>query len=404
MDLVGNSTAVIDKLKFTGKPNDRLGEMMDYLRRTLQVRDVVVSGGDVANMPRARLEDFLTKLLHREHPRRPARHQGADRAPAALAAGRRAQRHGAGRHAGPPAGRSVAIHTHTNHANSVIPIVAEATRAMLDTGIRDVRNQGVLLNGVNADPVALLDLCFALLDGAQISAYYFYMCDMILHFRALAVSVAARSGCSTTSWATSGVRRPRGSCDVPFVGSAGCTSSPTTTPSAASPTGRRTTAPRSRRPPPTRCRAPTSTTTRSTRCRSPPAVVGRARQPRRERAQGRRGGRALLKAAAGGAPGVLDASAGQPTERFSYGVLSTMVVRVDTLAAASMRASRSSRVGRRGDPHLQDVRLVAGDRPAGLDLGQSAQAVGRVVRLGRVDRPDRHERRQGAGRAVHSPA
>ena len=36
---------------------------------------------------------------------------------------------------------------------------------MLDTGIRDVRNQGVLLNGVNADPVALLDLCFALLDA-----------------------------------------------------------------------------------------------------------------------------------------------------------------------------------------------------------------------------------------------
>ncbi len=34
MDLVGNSTAVIDKLKFVGKPNDRLGDMLDYLRRT----------------------------------------------------------------------------------------------------------------------------------------------------------------------------------------------------------------------------------------------------------------------------------------------------------------------------------------------------------------------------------
>ena len=67
MDLVGNSTAVIDKLKFAGKPNDRLGEMMDYLRRTPSVRDVVVSGGDVANMPWARLEDFLTKLLEIEN-------------------------------------------------------------------------------------------------------------------------------------------------------------------------------------------------------------------------------------------------------------------------------------------------------------------------------------------------
>ena len=87
-------------------------------------------------------------------------------------------------------GVSIAIHTHTNHANSVTPMVAEATRAMLDTGIRDVRNQGVLLNGVNADPHALLDLCFALLDGAQIMPYYFYMCDMIPFSEHWRVSVA----------------------------------------------------------------------------------------------------------------------------------------------------------------------------------------------------------------------
>ena len=67
MDLVGNSTAVIDKLKFVGKPNDRLGDMIDYLRRTPRVRDVVVSGGDVANMPWPRLEAFLTELLEIEN-------------------------------------------------------------------------------------------------------------------------------------------------------------------------------------------------------------------------------------------------------------------------------------------------------------------------------------------------
>ena len=93
MDLVGNSTAVIDKLKFVGKPNDRLESMMDYLRRTPQVRDVVVSGGDVANMPWPRLEAWLTVgARDREHPRHPARHQGADGSPPALAAGRRGRR------------------------------------------------------------------------------------------------------------------------------------------------------------------------------------------------------------------------------------------------------------------------------------------------------------------------
>ncbi len=63
MDLVGNSTPQIDKHKFSLKQPDRLEEMLAYLGRTPQVRDVVVSGGDVANMPWARLENFVDRLL-----------------------------------------------------------------------------------------------------------------------------------------------------------------------------------------------------------------------------------------------------------------------------------------------------------------------------------------------------
>ena len=44
-------------------------------------------------------------------------------------------------------GVSLAMHTHANHANSVTPMVARGAKAMLDAGLRDVRNQGVLLNG-----------------------------------------------------------------------------------------------------------------------------------------------------------------------------------------------------------------------------------------------------------------
>src|SRR4029079_1254445 len=51
MDLVGNSTAQVTKLKFDLKPTDRLDAMIEYLRANPGVRDVVVSGGDVANMP-----------------------------------------------------------------------------------------------------------------------------------------------------------------------------------------------------------------------------------------------------------------------------------------------------------------------------------------------------------------
>ncbi len=220
MDLVGNSTPVIEKLKFAGKPADRLGDMMDYLRRTPSVRDVVVSGGDVANMPWARLEDFLTKLLEIENIRdiRLAtkaliglpQHWLQDEVRVGM---ERVARTANSR------GVSVAIHTHANHANSITPLVAEAAMAMLDTGVRDVRNQGVLLNGVNADPHELLDLCFALLDGAQIMPYYFYMCDMIPYSEHWRVSVAdAQRLQHHIMGYLPGFATPRVICDVPFVG------------------------------------------------------------------------------------------------------------------------------------------------------------------------------------------
>src|SRR5680860_77087 len=220
MDLVGNSTPVIDKLKFQLKPVDRIDAMMEYLRSHPTVRDVVVSGGDVANMPWPRLEDFLTRLLEIDNIRdiRLAtkalmglpQHwlQGEIRAGMERVARTARSR-----------GVSIAIHTHVNHANSVTPLVAKAAGAMLDTGIRDVRNQGVLLNGVNADPHVLLDLCFALLDGARIMPYYFYMCDMIPFSEHWRVSVAdAQRLQHHTMGYLPGFATPRIVCDVPFVG------------------------------------------------------------------------------------------------------------------------------------------------------------------------------------------
>jgi lysine 2,3-aminomutase len=220
MDLVGNSTPTIDKLKFVGKPVDRHASMLDYLRRTPAVRDVVVSGGDVANMPWPRLEDFLTQLLEIENIRdiRLAtkalmglpQHWLQDDVRAGVERVARTAR---------DRGVSIAIHTHVNHAASVTPLVAQAAKAMLDAGIRDVRNQGVLLDGVNADPDALLDLCFALLDGAQIMPYYFYMCDMIPFSEHWRVSVADAQRLQHHMMGyLPGFATPRIVCDVPFVG------------------------------------------------------------------------------------------------------------------------------------------------------------------------------------------
>ena len=220
MDLVGNSTPSVAKLKFDLKPVDRLDSMTAYLRAHPEVRDVVVSGGDVANLPWARLEEFLTRLLEIENIRdirlatkalaglpqhwlQPEVVEGVGRV-ATVARAR---------------GVSLAIHTHVNHANSVTPLVARAARAMLDVGVRDVRNQGVLLHGVNADAHSLLDLCFSLLDGAQVMPYYFYMCDMIPAAEHWRVSVAeAQQLQHHLMGYLPGFATPRIVCDVPFVG------------------------------------------------------------------------------------------------------------------------------------------------------------------------------------------
>jgi lysine 2,3-aminomutase len=220
MDLVGNSTPVIDKLKFELKPVDRHDQMLEYLRTTPQVRDVVVSGGDVANMPWPRLESFLDGLLEIDNIRdiRLAtkalmgmpQHWLQDQVIEGMTRLNDKAR---------ARGVSTAIHTHVNHANSVTPLVAKATRAMFDAGVRDVRNQGVLLGGVNDDPHVLLDLCFALLDGAQIMPYYFYMCDMIPFSEHWRVSVSrAQELQHAIMGYLPGFATPRIVCDVPFVG------------------------------------------------------------------------------------------------------------------------------------------------------------------------------------------
>src|SRR6202007_2139344 len=116
-------------------------------------------------------------------------------------------------------GVSIAIHTHVNAAQSVTPLVARATGAMLEAGVRDVRNQGVLLRGVNNSSEAMLDLCFALLAGAGIMPYYFYMCDMIPgaeHWRLTLGEAQALQ--SAIMGYLPGFATPRMVCDVPYVG------------------------------------------------------------------------------------------------------------------------------------------------------------------------------------------
>jgi lysine 2,3-aminomutase len=220
MDLVGNPTPQVEKHKFGLSRDDRLTAMIDYLRATPGVRDVVVSGGDVANLPWPRLEAFVGDLLSVPSVRDI---RLATKALMGLPQYWLSDEVRAGMERLAAAARvrdvSIAIHTHVNAAQSVTPLVARAAKAMLATGIRDVRNQGVLLRGTNDSAGALLDLCFALLDDAKIMPYYFYMCDMIPgseHWR-LSLGEAQRLQHQIMGYLP-GFATPRLLCDVPYVG------------------------------------------------------------------------------------------------------------------------------------------------------------------------------------------
>jgi lysine 2,3-aminomutase len=220
MDLVGNPTPIVEKHKFELGRDDRLAAMMDYLRSNPGVRDVVVSGGDVANLPWPRLESFVAGLMEVPSIRDI---RLATKALMGLPQFWLTDEVRAGMERLATTARqrdvSIAIHTHVNSAQSVTPLVAKAAKAMLETGIRDVRNQGVLLQGTNDKTEQLLDLCFALLDDAKIMPYYFYMCDMIPnseHWR-LSLADAQRLQHDIMGYLP-GFATPRFICDVPYVG------------------------------------------------------------------------------------------------------------------------------------------------------------------------------------------
>jgi len=220
MDLVGNSTPTVTKARLTMHPVDRQNRILGYLRATPTVRDVVVSGGDVANVPWPRLEAFLGHLLEIDSVRDIRLATKALAAlpqhwlqPAVLEGVHRVSRKAAAR------GVNLALHTHVNHVQSVTPLVAAAARALLDAGLRDVRNQGVLMRGVNATADDLLDLCMALQGEANILPYYFYMCDMIPNAEHWRTSLwdAQQLQVAIMGYLP-GYATPRIVCDVPYVG------------------------------------------------------------------------------------------------------------------------------------------------------------------------------------------
>jgi lysine 2,3-aminomutase len=220
MDLVGPSTPQVAKYRFRTRARERYAVTLDYLRRTPSIRDVVVSGGDIANVPVRRLTQFVAALMEIPSIRDvrlaskslialPQHFLQPEVTEAMELLGRTARERGV----------ALSLHTHANHANQITPLVARAAARFRDWGFRDVRNQAVLLRGVNDTAADILELCCMALDHAAITPYYLYMCDMVPgseHWR-------------TPLWQAQELQRaimgylpgyatPRIVCDVPLAG------------------------------------------------------------------------------------------------------------------------------------------------------------------------------------------
>ncbi|HBP38285.1 MAG TPA: lysine 2,3-aminomutase [Clostridiales bacterium] len=149
---------------------------LGYISRTVQIRDVLLSGGDPLTMGDEVLEKIIARLRAIEHveiirigtrvpvvlPMRIT--------PELLAMLKKYQ--------------PIWINTHFNHPREISPESSRACAAIVDAGI-PLGNQSVLLRNINDNAETMKELLLKLVRN-RVRPYYLYQCDMsrgLGHFR-----------------------------------------------------------------------------------------------------------------------------------------------------------------------------------------------------------------------------
>jgi len=154
----------------------RLEQGLDYIRRTPQIRDVLLSGGDPLNVADDKLDWLLGELRRIPHVQFV---RIGTKVPAVLPQRvtpqlvRMLRRH-----------HPLFLSLHFTHPDECTPEAALACRRLADAGI-PLGSQTVLLRGVN-DSVEVMKLLVHRLLMMRVRPYYLYQCDPIsgsAHFR-----------------------------------------------------------------------------------------------------------------------------------------------------------------------------------------------------------------------------
>lgn len=175
---IGGNTESVDKLRFKNAP-DKWKKAFAYIASRPEIEDVVISGGDAYMLVPDRLRMIGEILLEIPHIRRI---RFASKGPAVMPMKILSDR--AWTEAlikvvtlGREKGKEVVLHTHFNSSNEITDISRKAMLHLFKNGVI-VRNQSVLIKGVNDTPEKMIKL-IRKLSYMNVQPYYVYQHDMV---------------------------------------------------------------------------------------------------------------------------------------------------------------------------------------------------------------------------------
>ena len=175
---VGLDTEDVEKVHF-GALAERWEQVFAYIDSRPELEDIVISGGDVANLRAEHIEYIGMRLLDIDHLQRM---RFATKAPAIMPqklVSDRAWTDALIRvvEEGRQRGKEVALHTHFNHPNEISDITRVALEPLVQRGII-IRNQTVLQRRVN-DSAGTMQLLVQRLGWMGVKPYYVFVHDMV---------------------------------------------------------------------------------------------------------------------------------------------------------------------------------------------------------------------------------
>lgn len=175
---IGGDTEVVDKTRFKNAPKN-WNMAFAYIASRPEIEDIVISGGDAYMLAPQRLKLIGEILLDIPHVRRI---RYASKGPAVMPM-RITSDHNWTKalidvvNLGRDKGKEVVLHTHFNSANEITAFTKDAMDQLFKSGVT-VRNQSVLIKGVNDTPEKMIHL-IRKLSYMNVQPYYVYQHDMV---------------------------------------------------------------------------------------------------------------------------------------------------------------------------------------------------------------------------------